>query len=298
MLPTTATPRRTASAQLPTQTKRPSISEITGKGSGLPNRYLIHAVEGWGKTSFGAQAPRPVFIQTRQETGLEALIENGQLPETPHFPESANWDAVIGAIETLAVEPHEYRTLVLDTINGAERLCHEFVCARDFAGDWSDRGFEGYKRGYETSLADWRVLLSGLDRLRVERKMSIVCLCHTKTETFKNPTGPDYDRFQGSMYKSTMALTNQWVDCILFGNFEVTVGAVQENKKTGVQKGKGAGGKQRVLYCQQDASMVAKNRMGLPSEILMGDSPAEGWANFLAAVKAGREVAKPEVGNV
>lgn len=286
---TTMTPPRSprSGATLPL-TKRFSLSEITGKGPGLPNRYVLHAVEGWGKTSFGAQAPKPIFIQTRQETGLETLIDNGRLPEVPHFPEAMAWDTLTSAIATLTVEDHDYKTLVIDTLNGAERLCHEHVCARDFSNDWTDKGFEGYKRGYEVSLADWREFLSSLDRLRSERRMAIMCLCHTKIETFKNPTGPDYDRFQGALYKSTAALTNQWADVVLFGNFDVSVGAVQENKKTGVQKGKGRGGKTRIMYCEQDASMVAKNRLGLPAEIDMGDSPAQAWANFVAAIKAGR----------
>jgi AAA domain len=276
-----------------TQTKRLSISDITGKGSGLPNRYVLHGVEGWGKTSFAAHAPKPIFIQTRQETGLETLIENGQLPEVAHFPECMTWDVLTGAIDVLISEAHDYRTLVIDTLNGAERLCHEFVCARDFAGDWTDKGFEGYKRGYEVSLNDWRGMLAQLDRLRMDRKMTIMCLCHTKIETVKNPSGPDYDRFQGALYKSTGALTNQWADVILFGNFYASISAIQENKKTGAQKGK-ASGSNRVMYCQQDASMVAKNRLGLPPEIEMGNSPAEAWGNFMAAVKSSRET-KQEV---
>ncbi|MCZ2076570.1 MAG: ATP-binding protein [Bryobacterales bacterium] len=288
MATTTQPPRLAKSGQVAQQITRPSISDIKSSGSGLPNRYVLHAVEGWGKTSFGAQTPRPIFIQTRQETGLETLIDNGQLPETPHFPEVTSWLDLLGAIDTLIEEPHDYRTLVLDTLNGAERLCHEHVAERDFDGIWTDKGFEGYKRGYEVSLADWRGLLAKLDQLRSARRMSIMCLAHTKIETFKNPLGPDYDRFQSALYKSTAAITNQWADVILFGNFDVSISAVQENKKTGAQKGKGKGGKIRVLYCEQDASMVAKNRLGLPSEIEMGSSPAEAWANFMAAVKQGK----------
>lgn len=261
---------------------------MSSKGNGLPNRYILHAVEGWGKTSFAAQTPRPIFLMVR-DTGLETLIENGQIGETPHFPPIETWDDLLAALETLRTEQHEFRTIVIDVLNGAERLCHEHVCQRDFNSDWSDKGFEGYKRGYEVALADWRGMLAALDRLRAERKMAVMALCHTKVETFKNPTGPDYDRFQGALYKSTVALTNQWADAVLFGNFEVSVGSVQENKKTGITRGKGMGGKTRVMYCSQDASMVAKNRLGLPDEIEMGDSPQQGWANFVAALKVGRK---------
>lgn len=31
--------------------------EIRTQGTGQPNRYIFHAVEGFGKTSFGAQMP-------------------------------------------------------------------------------------------------------------------------------------------------------------------------------------------------------------------------------------------------
>lgn len=286
MASTQAVPRPPRSGS-PTPNRMP-LTLISSKGNGLANRYILHAVEGWGKTSFAAQTPRPIFLMIR-DTGLETLIENSQLPEIPHFPAIEAWEDLLGALETLRTEPHDFRTVVLDVLNGAERLCHEHVCTRDFNGDWSDKGFEGYKRGYEISLADWRGMLAALDRLRVERKMAVMALCHTKVETFKNPTGPDYDRFQGALYKSTVALTNQWADAVLFGNFEVSVGNVQENKKTGATRGKGMGGKTRVMYCSQDASMVAKNRLGLPDEIEMGDSPQQAWTNFVAALKESRK---------
>ena len=68
-----ATPRSTRSGLSVQTMKRPSISEITGKGSGLPNRYIVHAVEGFGKTSLGAQTPKPILSRPAGETGLETL---------------------------------------------------------------------------------------------------------------------------------------------------------------------------------------------------------------------------------
>src|SRR5262249_53524348 len=102
---------------------RISLAGITRAGSGLPNRAVFHGVEGVGKTSFGACAPRPIFLMTRGETGLVTLIDSGQVPETAHFPELATWTDLLGAIEALTSEAHDYRTLVIDTLNGAERLC-------------------------------------------------------------------------------------------------------------------------------------------------------------------------------
>lgn len=289
MATTTHAPRATSSRQPSSPNKPLALSSITSKGAGLPNRYIIHAVEGFGKTSLGAQFPKPIFMETRGETGLETLIDAGQLPDVPHFPEIQTWEELTSGIDALLTEDHDYKTLSIDTLNGAERLCHEFVCARDFEGDWTDRGFASYQKGPEVALSEWRILLSKLDRLRVERKMTIVCLCHTKVAAFRNPEGADYDRYQPDVDKRTWSLTHKWSDVVLFGNFDTTITAVKENKKTGEQKGKGAGGQQRIIYTVRHAAYDAKNRLGLAAEIEMGDSPAEAWQNFVAAVKAGRE---------
>jgi len=66
---------------------RPTLASIKTSGSGLPSRLVLHAVEGWGKTSLAAQIPGVVFIETKGETGLETLIDSKQLLETPHFDE-------------------------------------------------------------------------------------------------------------------------------------------------------------------------------------------------------------------
>jgi hypothetical protein len=268
--------------------KRPSISEITGRGSGLPNRYILHAVEGWGKTSFGAHTPKPIFIQTGGETGLETLIDAGRLPEVPHFPAVPTWEELLGAIETLTVDEHPFRTAVIDTMNGAEALCHKFICDRDFDGEWGNKGFGSYNKGYEVALPEWTLFLNALDRLRIERKMTVIALTHTKVKPFRNPEGADYDRYQPDVHEKTWGLSHKWADCVLFGNFDVTV----QTDKADAKRGKGTGGKFRMMYTERSASYDAKNRLGLAPEIEMGNSAAEAWAAFMTAVKAGREIQK------
>ena len=269
------------------------LAEITGKGSGRPNRYVLHAVEGWGKTSFGAQAPSPIFIQTGGETGLETLIDAGRLPEVPHFPAAEDWDVLMGQIAALIGGEHNYRTLVLDTLNGAEALSHKFVCHRDFNDDWGNKGFGSYNVGYSVALPEWSRLLVALDRLRAERNMTVMLLCHTKVKSFRNPEGPDYDRYSPDVHEKTWSLTHKWADCVLFGNFETTV----QTERPDSRRGKGAGGAFRMMYTERHAAYDAKNRLGLAPEIEMGDSAAASFASFMAAIKAGKTpqlVAKSE----
>lgn len=259
-------------------------SLISSKGQSLPNRYVLYAGEGWGKTSFAAMMPKPIFIQTRQETGLETLIDAGQLAETPHFPEIMDWRSLVSAVTYLRDNEHPYRTLVIDTLNGAERLLHEMVCARDYNSEMGDRGFGSYQKGFEVSVTDLLLLLSDLDSLRLEKRMTIVWLAHRRVITFKNPSGADYDLYQPDIHKTTWGAVAKWSDVILFGDMEVIV----ETEKKTSKKGKGVD-QNRIIRCESSPSWVAKNRLGLPPEIEAGKSPQEAWSNFAAAVKAARQ---------
>jgi hypothetical protein len=284
--------RLAQSATTAPSARRFSLADLSGKGSGLPNRYILHGVEKCGKTSFAAYFPNPVFIETRGETGLETLIDAGRLPETPHFPECKTWEDIASAIDVLTNEEHDRKTLVIDTLNGAERLCHEEVCRRDYSNDWGERGFTGYMRGYDVALADWRTMLSSLDRLREVRKMAIICLCHTKVKTFKNPEGADYDRYQPDMHEKTWGLSHKWADAVLFLNFETFVN--EENAK---KKGKATSSQARMLYTERHAAYDAGNRLGLPAELDMGNSGEEAFNNFKRAMIEARNTNKEAATN-
>jgi hypothetical protein len=264
--------------------QRATLADVRTCGAGLPNRCIFHGVEGVGKTSFGACAPKPVFLMSRGETGLVTLIDAGQVAETAHFPELTAWGDLLAAVEALTTEAHDYRTVVIDTLNGAERLCHEHVCQRDFGGSWGRDGFTSYMTGYEVALADWRRLLDALDRLRATRRMSILVLAHTKITPFRNPEGADYDRYTVDLHHKTWSLTHKWADLVLFSNFVAHIDA-----RKGDGKGKARGGSRRVLFTTRTAAYDAKNRHGLPEQIDAGNNAAEAWANFAASLHAAKQ---------
>lgn len=268
---------------------------VKGTGNKLPNRHIWHAVEGFGKTSMAAQAPGVIFSMTQGETGLETLIDAGRLPQVPHFPECSTWVELQGNIQALTNEEHPYRTWVLDTMNGAERLCHAFVTARDFDG--STEKFLAYSKGPDIALPEWTLFLSRLDKLRETRKMAIICLSHTKVKPFKNPTGVDYDRFTPDMHEKTWGQSHKWADVVLFGNFEsIIIGGVVADDDRRSRKGKGLNAEpDRVVYAERRPAFDAKNRIGLPSEFAVSsDSPKAAWNDFLVAVKQGRANAPVE----
>ena len=241
------------------------------KGRQLPGRYVLYGPEGWGKTSFGAYAPKPVFVQTKGETGLETLIDSKQLPETPHIPgEVETWSKLLEVVAWLTTSNHDYKTLVVDTLDGAEQLCFEHVIATEYGGKLDK--FMAYHKGYDTSPRTWRQLLIALDKLRAAKKMSILCLSHGKLAKRRNPEGEDWTAYAPNMNEKTWSVTKEWADAILFGNFSLLV-----------KDGKASGGTIRTIHTTHTPMFDAKNRFGLSEEIDGGTSPKEAWDNFMAA---------------
>lgn len=251
--------------------------KITKTGSNLPSRVILHGVEGIGKTSFGAYAPKPIFSMTKGETGLLTLIDNGMIEETDHFDEAFTWTDLVQQVLYLTEANSEHRTYVLDTLNGAERLCLEYVVNEQYGGSLDK--FQAYGKGKDALSAEWIKFLDMLDRLN-RKKIAILALCHTKVQNFQNPEGDNYDRYQGDMRENTWSLSSKWADIVLFANFEVFA-----KKDKGSLKAKGIGGQNRIIYTQRTAAYDAKNRIGLPFEIPLGNNAYEGWINFQTLMK-------------
>lgn len=246
---------------------------------------ILYGVPGIGKSSFAAAVPGVAFMTDATERGIETLKDSGLVPaDVPVLPPAASWSNTLDILDSLRTGEHQFKALAIDAMGGFERLCHEEVCRREYNGEWGDNGFGSYSKGYDTSLADWRLFINALDALRDERSMSILLLGHAKVSTFKNPSGPDFDRYNVDVHSKTWALTHKWADIVLFANYELNFSGKEQTK----QKAKAKGGKVRMLYTEHEAAFDAKNRHSLPAEIEMGNSGSEAWSNFVNAMKTGR----------
>ena len=278
-----ATESRPAASK--SQLKRDWISEIVKTVKGRPTAAILYGVPGIGKTSMAANIPGVVFLTDDKEDGITTLKAGGLVPgDVSQFPPISSWDHTFEALDALRSGDHGFKAIALDALGGFESLMHQHVCKRDFGDDWTDKGFMGYMRGYDVSLADWRRFLNALDALRNERNMSVFLLAHAKVAPFHNPSGPDYDRYAVDMHHKTWSVTHRWADIVLFANYEVAFAKGDDLKR----KAKAKGGQSRILYTDHTAAWDAKNRHNLPSEIDMGTSGAEAWSNFVSAIKAGR----------
>ena len=252
------------------------LSKVTKEAAPQPPRIVMYAAEKFGKSSFAAHSWSPIFAMTKGETGLLSLIEAGLVPSVPHFPEDFKaWGDLLTATRELRDAPHEYRTFVLDTGNGAELLCADTVCREEFGGNWA--AYASYGRGTELATKEWTRFLALLDELRTKRRMAIIFLHHAKVKSFNNPTGDDWDQWRPEAIEKLWALTHKWADVILFGGFQVNL-----NKD-----GKAAG-ESRYLRAQASGAIVAGNRYGLPDVIRSSPGAASLWKAFETELRKAR----------
>jgi hypothetical protein len=256
-----------------------SLRISKGGSGGRPSCIGFGGVEAIGKTSLGCYAPNPIFLMSRGETGLLTLIDHGLVPETDHFEECKSWEDALASIEHLARGRTGHQTLVIDTANGLEQLCHEHVCEQRYEGNRAE--FLAYGKGPDVALEEWVRLLRLLDACR-DAKIGILLLYHVRIRPFKNPEGEDYDRYVPDMSEKTWGITLRWLDMALFGNYAVEV------KKGGLGKGKVVRSRnvaERFFHTQRTPAYDAKNRHNLPPQIPMGNSGREAWNNLMAALK-------------
>lgn len=243
----------------------------------LAPRLIVYGVEGFGKTTLAAYAPDPLILMSRQETGYDTLLSRGLVPAVP-AERVDSWPDLLDWLDDLIADSQGRKTLVLDAMGGFERLCQEYTCERHFKNDWSETGFAGYQKGYDASLTEWLTMLARLDQLH---RQGIVVLItgHARVATFKNPQGPDYDRFCVDCHWKIWSATYRWVDAALFGNFLT----IYDKKTEAESRGRGKaskGGTDRILFTERRDAYDAKNQYGLPPEIWLTKQPSESWSTL------------------
>lgn len=242
---------------------RMTLSAVTRGVMAQPVRVVIYGGGGIGKSTFGSEAPSPIFL------GPE---DGSALLNVARFPQPENWTDVRDAIATLRTDTHEFQTLVIDSLDWLEPLCWAHVCAQGRKQSIEDFG---YGKGYIAALESWRAFIADLEALRKVKRMHIVCIAHSVVAPFKNPAGEDYDRFAMKLHKSASGLFAEWCDELIFVARKTH--AVKVDPKG--SRGRGYGGEERVMYTDGAAAFDAKSRHGLPREMPLS------WAEFFAATQ-------------
>lgn len=269
--------RTMGDAQSPSS--RDWIKEISNKAEPKPTAAVIYGPPGVGKTEFAAHFADPIFLIDDQEDGINPLKAAGFVPaDIPVLPAATSWGDVLDMLSFVASSPGiKNKTLVVDTIGGMERLDHKKVTEVDYKG--KPALFTAYFQGEKAALPEWHEFLKLLDRIRIDKKMSIVLLAHSKVAIQKPSDSADYGMTVPDVSQPTWGATHKWADMILYCEYDVDV-----EKDKGDSRAKASGGKTRTMNTEHDAAFEAKNRFRLPPEISMGNSGKEAYNNLKTAI--------------
>ncbi len=226
--------------------------EISSGKMQKPLKLVIYGPEGIGKSSFAAQAPDVLFIDTE---GSTVHMDVRRLPA----PQS--WTMLLQEVDYVRRTPGLCKTLVIDTVDWAERMARDHVCSTH-----SVKGLEdfGYGKGYVYLYEAIGQLLNQLTEV-INAGINVILTAHAKMRKFEQPDElGSYDRWEMKLMKETPGMVKEWADIVLFATYETYI--VKEPGKEKGSKGKAQGGK-RIMYTSHHPCWDAKNRHGLPDKL-------------------------------
>jgi len=245
----------------------PNLLEAKPSKTIKPPRVFLYGVQGIGKSTFGASAPNPYFLNL--EDGVDEI-------ETTKSERLTTWRDVIDHLLALSQQDHNFQTLVVDSVDWLETLIHEQVASDKKVNSIEDIG---YGKGYIFAMNYWEQFIAALDDLRNNKGMVIILIAHNQVKRFDDPTTDSYDRYNVKLHKQAGEKLMEWADAVLFAGYETFIKSEDAGFNKKVKKGAAS---RRLLFTRETPALIAKNRYGLPDKL---DFPKEGaWSVFQSAV--------------
>jgi len=237
----------------------------TGKQT-RAQRVVIYGVESVGKSTFAAQFPKPLFLD----------IEQGTSHLDVDRCEINSWKQLTDALAE--AKATDYQTVVVDSADWAERLCVEDLLATSKKTSIEDFG---YGKGWVMVAERISRMLTSIDQL-INAGKHVVLIAHSRIVKFEAPDAlAPYDRYELKLSKQCSPLLKEFADELWFLRFKTKVST------TDTGRGKGIGGKERILLTTHSAAYDAKTRSGLAEEL-----PLE-WASVSHLFKSAKTAPAP-----
>lgn len=225
------------------------------KAAVKPNwRWLVYGPPGSAKTSGGATCPKPLFLQVEEGTPVGAEFDAVKITK---------YGDVMDMIGALFSDPHQYKTLVIDSLSALQPLIFDEVCVR--GGKKSIEEFPFGKGYVEAERMTGSELMAGLNALHDERGMNILLIAHSRIRRFDSPDSASFDRFEPDLHSKISPLIEREMDAIFLVKDQATIKSqdVGFNKERTYAEGSG----RLFIYTESRPAFVAKNRYGLASKI-------------------------------
>mgnify|MGYP006111834623 FL=1 len=237
--------------------QRPIICTLFGEG-------------GMGKTTLAAMFKSPVFIRTEDGTASLAGNDNVNL-----FPLATSTQDVLDAIEALATQKHDHKTLVIDSITQLGTMIEAEIVAADPKAKSINQAGGGYGAGYSTAAEKHRQIRDWAGSLAYEKGMNVIFIGHADTEMLDLPDMDAFARYTVRMHKKSIPHYTDNVDLVGLIRLKTFVRGGDGDKKRAISTG------EREIICHPQASSVTKNRFNI-SEPLAFTFDRNPFADFVA----------------
>lgn len=218
---------------------------------------MLYGTHGIGKTTWASKWPKPILLPT--EDGF-ADIEIDTLPlitDALTVPQAA--------FELSSEQrDHSFKTVVLDSADWLEQLIWADIVKEANSSKIETVADIEFGKGYATAADRLRQVLRAFDQCR-DIGMHVLVLAHCEVKKFASPESDTYDRYMPKLHKQSAAIIQEWADEVLFASYKTFTRTTDEG--FGRERAVGVGTGQRVLRTQEMPGFLAKNRLGLPSEL-------------------------------
>lgn len=230
---------------LPSQktTPKANLSDLT---------VLAYGPSKIGKSTFCSEAEGALFLAT------EAGLNNLDVFQVP----IGTWEELLAACKEIAEGKHGFKTIVLDTIDNAYRMCSEHMCQKFKVEHESDLG---YGKGYALVNNEFYRVLNKLALL----PYGLFLISHSQEKEIETRTGK-HTRIVPTLPEKARKIVIGMVDVILFCDLELAPGP----------DGKPA--QRRVLRTKPNVNYEAGDRTGRLPEVIDLD-----FKKFVAAFAGG-----------
>lgn len=234
-----------------------------------PPVLAVYGTGGIGKTSLAAEFPSPLYIFTEGEEP-PTDVELPTLTDSNGDPKPVqSYDELLDVLGQLITEEHEFKTVIIDSLDSFEKMVWAHTCAvKQFDTiDSNDKGSPtAFGKGYLAADEFWNDYIAGIREV-ARSGIHVVQILHSKTKRFDDPLVDPYERYRPKLQDRATDIIMEKSDALLFMTKRTSIKQVDKGFGKKESKAEGMSGSERVLFTDERAGFLAKNRLNMPASI-------------------------------
>ena len=222
--------------------------KIISKGiEKIPVRFLLYGANGVGKSHFASQFPNPIFIDT----------ENSLLHYDVARQHVTSWEEFIEFLTKLVEKDHNYKTVVIDSLDLLQEWGKESVKEEGGLED-----FYKFGKGWGNLASLFFRIRNGLEILNLKKRMHIVFISHVATRRIEPLDRPPYDMIMPALNNSILPVFANWCNFIGYAHVRLAVEKTLERKHNKIKTVMKFGERRITMV----GAMLTKDTMGLEKD--------------------------------